>query len=149
MDQVPWQLTSEQRKGLSSLGRQVISQLDLRLHNRQLKEGLAAQKQSELVQARLLFALDHAIDGIALLDQSGCFTYINRAYAAIFGYEPDELIGESWKDLYAPEWVIKIEAEFFPMLNERGHWHGQANGNKKNRGHCLYRNFPGAFPRAE
>ena len=131
MDQVPRQLTSEQREALSALGRQVISQLDLRLHNRQLKEGLAAQKQSELVQARLLFALDHAIDGIALLDQTGGFTYVNRAYAAIFGYEPDELIGESWKELYAPQWVVKIEEVFFPTLIERGHWHGEAIGRKK------------------
>lgn len=131
MDQVPRQLTSEQRQALSALGRQVVSQLNLRLHNRQLKEGLAAQKQSDLVHARLLFALDHAIDGIALLDQSGCFTYINQAYAAIFGHEPDELIGESWKELYGPEWVVKIEEVFFPQLIERGSWHGEAIGRKK------------------
>ena len=131
MDQIPRQLTSEQRRALSALGRQVASQIDLRVHNRQLKEGLAAQKQSDLVQTRLLFALDHAIDGIALLDRSGCFTYINRAYAAIFGHEPDDLIGESWKELYTPEWVAKIEEVFLPMLIDRGSWHGEAIGRKK------------------
>jgi PAS domain S-box-containing protein len=131
MDEVPRQVTPEHRKALSDLGRLAVRQLELHLHNRQLKEGLAAQKQSELVQARLLFALDHAIDGIALLDQAGCFTYINRAYAAIFGYEPNQLIGESWKELYAPEWVAKISDVFFPMLIERGQWHGESIGRKK------------------
>lgn len=131
MDQVPRRLAPEQRNALSRLGRQVVSQLELHVHNRQLKEGLSAQKQSELVQARLLFALDHAIDGIALLDQAGRFTYINRAYAAIFGYEPADLIGESWKELYVSEWVAKIEGVFFPLLIELKHWQGEAIGRTK------------------
>ncbi|MCE3224725.1 MAG: putative Histidine kinase (modular protein) [Nitrospira sp.] len=131
MDQVPRRLSPEQRNALSGLGRQVIHHLELHLHNRQLKEGLVAQKQPALVQAPLLFALDQAIDGIALLDKAGCFTYINRAYAAIFGYEPHQLIGESWKELYSPEWVAKIADVFSPMLIERGHWHGEAIGRKK------------------
>lgn len=131
IDRVPRHLTTDQKQALASLGRQVLSQLELRLCNRQLTQSLAAQKQFELIQARLLFAFDHAIDGIALLDQAGRYTYMNRAHAEIYGYEPAELIGKSWKDLYAPEWVAKIEPVLSPILMERGRWHGETIGKKK------------------
>ncbi len=131
IDRAPRHLTQVQQQALAALGRQILSQLELRLRNRQLAQSLAAQKQFELIQARLLFAFDHAIDGIALLDQAGRFTYMNRAHAAIYGYEPAELIGKSWTDLYAPEWVVKIDTVFFPILMERGRWHGETIGKKK------------------
>lgn len=131
IDRVPRRLSSDQKQALTALGRQVVSLLELRLRSRQLAQSLAAQKQFELLRARFLFAFEHAIDGIALLDQAGRYTYMNRAYAAIYGYEPNELIGKSWKDLYAPEWAAKIETVFFPILMERGRWHGKTIGKKK------------------
>jgi PAS domain S-box-containing protein len=131
IDRVPRRLSPAQQQALSALGRQVLSQLDLRLHNRHLAQHLAAQKQSDSMQARFLFAFEHAIDGMAILDQAGRFTYMNRAHAAMYGYEPADLIGKSWKQLYAPEWAAKIDRVFFPLLMERGHWHGETIGTKK------------------
>lgn len=92
---------------------------------------IEALARSESIQARCLFALEHAIDGNAILDRAGRFTYVNRAHAAIYGYDPAELIGKSWKDLYASDWVTKIETVFFPLLLQRGQWHGETIGKKK------------------
>lgn len=131
MDQTPRQLTPGQREALAALARQLVSHLDLCLRVRQLNEGLAARNSVQLDRTSLLFALDHAIDGIALLDQSGCFTYVNQALAAIFGYAADELIGTSWRQLYAPEWVAKIDEDALPTVIESGRWHGEAIGRRK------------------
>lgn len=131
IDQTPRHLTTDQRKALTVLGRQVLSQLELRLRNLQLARTLAAHKQFELLHTRILFAFDHAMEGIALLDQSGRYTYMNRAHANIYGYETAELIGKSWKHLYAPEWIAKIETVFFPLLMNSRHWHGETTGKKK------------------
>lgn len=131
IDRVPRRLTPEHTRALTALGRQVLSQLELRLRNRQLAQSLITQQQFESIQARCLFAFDHAIDGIAILDQAGRYTHVNQAYAAIYGYDPAELIGKSWKDLYTPDWVAKIEEVFFPMLMERGRWHGETIGRNK------------------
>ena len=130
IDRVPRQLTTDQKQALAALGRRVLSQLELRAHNRQREHNLAVQTQFESMRMRFLFAFEHAIDGIAILDQAGRYTYMNRAHAAIYGYEPNELIGKSWKALYAPEWAAKIEAVFSPILMERGHWHGETIGKK-------------------
>jgi diguanylate cyclase (GGDEF)-like protein/PAS domain S-box-containing protein/excisionase family DNA binding protein len=51
----------------------------------------------ELHQA--LDALDKAAYGIALLDVSGRFVSLNRAHAAVLGYEEQELVGTSWQSI--------------------------------------------------
>ena len=42
-------------------------------------------------------ALSHSLPGIARLDKSGRYLYVNEIYASLLGYRPDELIGQSWK----------------------------------------------------
>jgi GAF domain-containing protein len=69
IDRVPRQLNADQREALSSLGRQVMSLLELRLRQTLLERSMAAQKESQLIQTQLSFALDHGIDGAALLDR--------------------------------------------------------------------------------
>lgn len=45
-------------------------------------------------------------------------------HAAIYGYKPDALIGRTWKTLYAPEWITRIEEQYFPVLLKDGQWTG-------------------------
>lgn len=43
-------------------------------------------------------AMKASMDGIAIIDHGGVCTYLNDAYAKIFGYaEPERLIGASWE----------------------------------------------------
>lgn len=51
---------------------------------------------------RLLAAVESAAEGIALLGDDGRYEYVNDAYAALYGYEPDDLIGEH-KDIVYPD----------------------------------------------
>lgn len=76
-------------------------------------------------------AADAAADGIALTDAEGIFTYMNHAHAAIFHYEPAELIGQSWSVLYEPHIAERIGAQAMPIVFSEGSWRGEAVGRRK------------------
>ena len=79
---------------------------------------------------RLSAAADAAIDGIAILDDEE-YVYMNRAHAAIFDFEPDELLGESWRRLYGDAEQERIEREVFPQLERAGEWRGETEGRRR------------------
>ena len=64
-------------------------------------------KQKEFDHQVLMKAIDQGINGSALHDDQGDFTYVNSAQARMYGYEPDELIGKSWKLLYDDDQIKK------------------------------------------
>lgn len=128
LDQAPKQLTVDQMNALRVLGRQVVTQLELRKEQQELKRSLAIQEQNEQSKADIIRAIEHGLEGLAFLDQEGRYTYMNQAHAAIYGYKPEELVGRSWKTLYAPIWIAQIEEQYFPMLLHAGRWAGQVQG---------------------
>lgn len=71
--------------------------------NLELAQEIAERKQTEKNLARLKRELDLLLSstgqGIAGLDLSGNCTFINRAGAAMTGWEPQELIGRSFHEL--------------------------------------------------
>lgn len=131
IDRISRELTAEQRQALGALGRQVMSLLELRRRQVQLEEAVAAAEQARLLQTNLNFAIDHGIDGMALLNRAGYYTYMNPAHAEMYGYEPAELIGQPWTVLYTTEWKDRITTSCFPILLEQGHWRGEVVGKKK------------------
>ncbi|MFC6716550.1 PAS domain S-box protein [Natrialbaceae archaeon GCM10025810] len=74
---------------------------------------------------RHLRAIETAQEGISLLDADGRFTYVNRAYAGLFGYEPEELVGEHWEVLYPDDRVDVVREEVVPAVMADGEWHGE------------------------
>jgi len=82
---------------ISDLHRQAAESQRLR---KQAQEEITERKQVEKAQAHLQRAVDQGIEGLALLDHEGKYTYINRAHAAMYGYSVKELLGLSWKILY-------------------------------------------------
>ncbi len=131
IDRMPKQLTSDQMTALRILGEQVVSQLELRRRTITLEHTVARQQTIERSKARLLRAIDHGLGGVAILNKDGCYTYMNPAHASLYGYTVDELIGQSWQTLYAPEWADKINRFYLPMLLAQGHWHGEIMGRTK------------------
>lgn len=92
-----------------------------------LGRDITERKEADLVLRRQRLAMDAAMDGMAVLDDAGKFLYINRAHATLFGYDsPDELLGKSWRMLYGPDEIARLEREIFPKLQADGKWQGEA-----------------------
>lgn len=132
IDRVPRRLSWQQKQALTVLGRQVVAQLELRLRNRQLTQRLANGERADAMRATCLFAFEQTNNAIAFLDQTGRYTYVNRAHAAMYGYEPAELIGKSWKDFHTASCIETIETKVFPVLLKEGRWTGDIVGRQKN-----------------
>lgn len=131
IDQTPKQLTPDQVDVLRILGQLVMNQLGLRRETLALERIGHNQKQREKSRARLLSAIDHSLEGMAVLSKDGCDTDMNPAHAALHEYTIDELIGQSWQMLHASDWADKTTRLSFPMLLAKGHRVGEVTGNTK------------------
>ena len=93
---------------------------------------ITERKLVQEAMQRQLAAVEAAIDGIALCDREGRYTYLNQAHAQIFGYDDaQQLIGKTWRELYYPDEIARIEGEIFPILGQHRHWQGEATGKRK------------------
>ncbi|MFD1572131.1 PAS domain S-box protein [Halorubrum laminariae] len=79
-------------------------------------------------QQRQLDAIETAREGISILNENRRFIYANQAYADLYGYSSDELIGESWELLYRNEDREKIRTEILPTVDSEGYWSGETIG---------------------
>jgi PAS domain S-box-containing protein len=74
-------------------------------------------------------AMDASIDGIAISDSRGQFTYMNQAHRRMFGIGPDEDIGNwRWQDFCPPDAAAAFVAEELPKLVTDGTWRGEYPG---------------------
>jgi len=74
---------------------------------------------------RSLQALEAARDGIAVFDGEGRFQYVNESYASMYGYDPDDLVGEDWEHLYPESEVEHYAEEVISQLHDEGGWIGE------------------------
>jgi diguanylate cyclase (GGDEF)-like protein/PAS domain S-box-containing protein len=74
-------------------------------------------------------AVGASMDGIAILDGHEKFAYVNAAHARIYGFSrPEELLGKSWRVLYAPAERERVLADVMPAFWAVGHWRGETSG---------------------
>jgi PAS domain S-box-containing protein len=92
---------------------------------------ITEQKRQHETLVQLQRAVDHGMEGLAILNVDGLFTYMNHAHAAMYGYEVEELIGKSWRSLYGLEQQAVIEQYHFPFMLLDGYWRGELVGRKK------------------
>src|SRR5687767_2015181 len=85
---------------------------------------ITEQKRQSQALVQLQRAVDHGMEGLALLNADGLYTYVNSAHAAMYGYEADELVGKSWTELYGLEQRALIQQHHFPFLLLDGYWRG-------------------------
>ncbi|QIN77622.1 PAS domain S-box protein [Rubrobacter marinus] len=89
------------------------------------------KRAEELLQQRSA-AIGASIDGIAVLDENATFTYVNDAFAEIYGYgDPERLVGKTWEALYSEEQIHWFQAHLGPTLRGEGHWRGEAVGKRR------------------
>ncbi|HEX2269145.1 MAG TPA: diguanylate cyclase [Pyrinomonadaceae bacterium] len=80
-------------------------------------------------------AMKASMDGMAIIDRSGVCTYLNDAYAKIFGYsDPARLIGASWEMFFFDEELKRLKEQIMPAVWRDGSWRGEATGLKLNGG---------------
>jgi diguanylate cyclase (GGDEF)-like protein/PAS domain S-box-containing protein len=74
-------------------------------------------------------AVGASMDGIAILDGEEKFAYVNPAHARIYGFaKTDDLLGKSWRVLYAPPERERVLADVMPAFWAVGHWRGETTG---------------------
>jgi PAS domain S-box-containing protein len=75
-------------------------------------------------------AVEEAADGIAVLDGDE-YTYVDQSHVDMYGFESKEqLLGNSWRELYDDAEVERLEREAFPALESEGYWRGMVTGSR-------------------
>ncbi len=70
-------------------------------------------------------AMESAINGMAILDSAGKYTYVNPAYASMFGYPKAEaILGKNWREVANLRDVAPVEEEIRNTLQKHGKWFG-------------------------
>ena len=86
------------------------------------------RRRAKRQRRRHLDAIETAQEGISILDDEGRFVYVNEAYAEMYGYEPEEMVGEGWELIYRDEDVERVKEEILPKVEENGSWRGETTG---------------------
>jgi len=83
-------------------------------------------RNADLVR-RQASALDSAVDGMAIVDGEGKYTYVNAGYAKLLGNTTREaMIGQSWQavSVRAGDGSMRSEQEVRGALEKEGKWYG-------------------------
>lgn len=88
-------------------------------------ETVIEARQLRRDRQRLLDAIESADGGIAILDDDGHYEYVNETYSELFGYEPDEIMGEHM-DLVYPD--SDSFDELIPAVRDRGQLRREGRG---------------------
>jgi diguanylate cyclase (GGDEF)-like protein/PAS domain S-box-containing protein len=90
------------------------------------------RRQARKALERQSAAMSSSIDGMAILDRDGRFTYLNEALVKACGYDdPNELIGKDWKTLYDEQQLRWFGLHLEPALEKEGSWRGEAIGKRR------------------
>ena len=98
----------------------LANQMAIALKNARLHDSLAPQSA----------AIEASLDGVAILN-NGHYRYVNPAYAQLFGYELEELIGQTWNHLYPDTELRRIQSRVLRSLRKRHQWRGESMGLRK------------------
>lgn len=88
---------------------------------------ITSRKLAEQALQKQRAAIEAAIDGVGILDESCCFTYVNSNLAAMFGsLTPQDLLSQPWRSLFQASENSRFENDIFPKLQTTGKWRGTA-----------------------
>jgi diguanylate cyclase (GGDEF)-like protein/PAS domain S-box-containing protein len=93
----------------------------------------AKQHRTEAERKRQTTAIESSMDGIAIFDRDGNYSYVNQAYASINGYEnPAQMIGKPLRQAYDVHELERMERVCIPALLKNGQWRGELIAKRKN-----------------
>lgn len=73
-------------------------------------------------------AADVALDGVCTVAPDGTFEFVGEEYGRLYGYEPEELVGERWQRLHPDEEVEHIRTNVIPAVTAGERWTGTSEG---------------------
>ncbi|HSD29777.1 MAG TPA: PAS domain S-box protein, partial [Vicinamibacteria bacterium] len=73
-------------------------------------------------------AVAASMDGMAMLDAREKFVYVNPAFAQLYRYRAEELVGHGFEVLYSAEERERLASDVIPAFWAVGHWRGEATG---------------------
>lgn len=94
---------------------------------------ITQRKHAEEELQKFKAITDHAGYGVGLISPEGRLIYVNRAFAQMHGYSPEELNGEDFSVLHTEEQMIRVE-ELRTQLLQQGYyvaeevWHKRKDG---------------------
>ena len=90
-----------------------------------------AVQRKEVKDALTLFShsFESSIDGIAMGNTENRITYVNEAFARMFGYSREELVGKEIAFIYAEDQIPMLEEAL--KITMEGGWTGELIGKKK------------------
>ena len=76
-------------------------------------------------------AIESARDGVAVIDDSDEYVYVDQSHVDMYGFDDKEqLLGNTWQMLYNDDEVERLEAEAMPALEAEGYWRGMVTGSR-------------------
>ncbi|MEG4444285.1 PAS domain S-box protein [Microcoleus sp. AT9_B5] len=81
-------------------------------------EDITDRKHAEAELREMSEVMKNAVSGISKLDVQGRYLYVNKAYADMTGYQPEEMIGMSWQNTVHPDELKKLIALYLQMVKE-------------------------------
>lgn len=131
IDRQPRQLTREQQDALRILARQVVSQMELRLQNRNLRERVEVQQGHEDELTRQVSQLvgqaqwlDLAHEAIFVRSLEGRIVYWNHGAELLYGWSSREAVGRCSHELLQTTFPDAFSAVQDTLLRE-GRWDGE------------------------
>ncbi|MBD2564965.1 MULTISPECIES: PAS domain S-box protein [Nostoc] len=93
-------------------------------------EDITERKQAEVELRQMSTALENAVAGISRIDAQGRYIAVNRAYATITGYQPEEMLGMEWQKTVYPDDIEQMINAYHQMLRD-GRVEAETRGIKK------------------
>src|SRR6056297_2245878 len=84
--------------------------------------------RAEHARERQRKASETAHEGISILNEDGKFIYVNQAYADLYGYDPEDILGQHWELVYPDDEVVVARNEILPAVADEGSWSGETTG---------------------
>jgi len=86
--------------------------------------------RAEHARERQRKANELAHEGIAILNEDGEFIYVNQAYATLYGYDSEALLGQHWELVYPDDETAVAREEILPTVADKGSWSGETTGRR-------------------